>query len=413
MLASSGMETDMHKKYMAAVILMACFLTACAQKPDSEERGGIRVAVGDNSYNGSQGEGGEAGRQPDGTQISPDGKTASESGTAPDSLSIGSGQAENPSHSAGKEVSEILAGCAGVKIEQTITAMGGTTLLIDADVNVDGITRVSQYEYVLKNITEEIRCALFQAVFSIEAADRAEYDERNNVWTLDIDPGIRNYFLYMISHTNGGATVHEEQIIVLENRYYDLYPFEDNRLSSASDSRVNLTLDEAASMCGQVVDSITDSGDYAVSHIQAYGKNGRRPYLRVVFKRMLDGMPVTTYNDLRFLVDNNGIEKVTGSLFSARETGLEGTILSPKEAVKKLREQAAFLNFEGESRVEVSEVALEYLVVTSPDGKVLITPVWRFLLGGDEDERDFLRQKILAIDAVTGELIWEERGETL
>ena len=52
-------------------------------------------------------------------------------------------------------------------------------------------------------------------------------------------------------------------------------------------------------------------------------------------------------------------------------------------------------------------------MIISDDGRILITPVWRFLLGKDEDERNFLRQKILGIDAVTGELIWEERGETM
>ena len=53
---------------------------------------------------------------------------------------------------------------------------------------------------------------------------------------------------------------------------------------------------------------------------------------------MLDGMPVTAYNDLALLFDNEGIEKVSGSLFSVKDTGLEGTILSPDEAVWKLQE---------------------------------------------------------------------------
>ena len=61
----------------------------------------------------------------------------------------------------------------------------------------------------------------------------------------------------------------------------------------------------------------------------------------------------------------------------------------------------------------ISEITLEYVAIISDDGRILITPVWRFLLGKDEDERNFLRQKILGIDAVTGELIWEERGETM
>lgn len=127
-------------------------------------------------------------------------------------------------------------------------------------------------------------------------------------------------------------------------------------------------------------------------------------------ERMLDGMPVTAYNDLVFLFDYNGIEKVSGSLFSVNETGLEKTLLSPEEAVGKLQEQATFLDFKGESRVAVTEITLEYVVVMSLDGKILVTPVWRFLLGENEDERNFQRQKILGIDAVTGELIWEERG---
>ena len=319
---------------------------------------------------------------------------------------------ESPDYSFDREVSEILVACAGTRIEKNIEVADGTSLHISADVNVGGITRVSQYEYVLTDITEEIRADLFKSVFP-ETADQAEYDEMNDVWTLDIDASIRNYFLYQISYSNGGTTIPGEQVIVLENRYYDLYPFEDNRLGSVLDSRVNASLDEAESICRQIVDSITDAGDYAADSIQAYGKSGRRPYLKLVFKRMLDGMPVTAYNDLVFLFDNDGIEKVTGSLFSVNETGLDQKMLSPEEAVGKLQEQAELLDFEGESHVTVTKIALEYVVVISPDGQILVKPLWRFLPGENEDERNFLRQNILGIDAVTGELIWEERGNTL
>lgn len=400
----------MYKKRMikAVMIIMAavCFMTACAQKPDSEERGGIRVAVGGNEYQESRtGEGGAESQ-------SGDVKPASDDGSVPDSSSLENDPTESSGYSSGREVSEILAACADTRIEQTITAADGTSLSVSADVNVEGITRVSQYEYVLEDITEERRAALFKSVFP-ETADQAEYDEMNDVWTLDIDPAIRNYFLYQISYSNGGATIPGEQIIMFENRYYDLYPFEDNRLGSVSDSRINASLDEAEDICRQVVDSITDRGDYEVDFIHAYGNNGRRPYLKLVYKRMLDGMPVTAYNDLAFLFDNDGIEKVSGSLFSVKDTGLDGTILSPDEAAGKLQEQAAYLNFEGAGQVSVSEITLEYVVIISPDGKILVTPVWRFLLGGDGDERNFQRQKILGIDAVTGELIWEERGNTL
>ena len=306
----------------------------------------------------------------------------------------------------------ILADCKDMKIEQTIEAADGAKLLINADVNVDGVTGVSQYEYALVDITEETRANLFEAVFS-ELAETAEYDELNDVWTLDIDPEIRNYFLYIISYSNGGATIPGEQIAVLENRYYNLYPFEDNRLASLSDSKVDTALDEASAICGQVMASITDTDDYVVDYVQAYGNNGRRPYYKIVFKRMLDGMSVTAYNNWIFLFDNNGIERVTGSLFSTEEIGLEETILSPDEAVRRLQEQADSIDFEEENQMMVTRVTLEYVVITTPTGRILATPVWRFWLGEDDDARSFFGHKILGIDAVTGELIWEERGQTM
>ena len=385
----------MPKKCIVITILMVmCLLTACAQAPNSVERNGVRVAAGGASYNDNQENEGEA------DSSLPVIKTAED------------GLTESSDHSVEEKILEILTDCADVKIEQAINATGGLTLLIDADVNVDGIERVSQYEYELADITEEKRADLFESVFS-ELAEMAVYDELNDVWTLDIDPEIRNYFLYQISHSNGGTTIPGEQIIVLENRYYDLYPFEDNRLTSLSDSKVNIALDEVTAVCGQVLESITDPNDYAVDYVQAYGNNGRRPYFKIVFKRRLDGMPVTAYNNFIFLYDNNGVERLTGSLFSTKEIGLEETILSPEEAVNRLKEQAAFLNFDGKSQVTVSKITLEYVVTITPAGKILATPVWRFWLGEDEDERCFFGHKILGIDAITGQLIWEERGQTM
>lgn len=383
----------MYQKYMSiALTIVLCFMTACAKTPGEGERNGVRVATTDNQNNGV---------------------LKGEEETLPhDTETIENSLADTSTDSIAERNLEILADCDNTRIEQSIDVSDGTILLIDADVDVDGIERVSQYEYVIQDITEEKRIDFFESVFS-EDADHAEYDEKNDVWTLEIDPEIRNYFLYQIGYSNGGATIPGEQIVILENRYYDLYPFEDNRLISLSDSRVTTALDEAAAICGKVVESITDADDYAVSYVQAYGNNGRRPYYKIVFTQILDGMTVTAYNNWSFLFDNDGIEKVTGSLFSTNEIDLDETILSPNQAVGRLREQAAFLKFEGESQVTVTRVTLEYIVITTSAGKVLVTPAWRFWLGEDEDGRNFFGHKILAIDAVTGELIWEERGQTM
>lgn len=377
----------MHRKYMIIIVIISCFLVSCAQKPNVGERNGVRAATSEHEDTG------EVQQQNTNEIIT----------NIPESISANSVTQRNL---------DIFANYEGTKIERVIDVLNKESLFIDAVIDVDGINRVSQYEYLTKDITEEVRANLFQSVF-LDAADEAEYDELNDVWTLDIDPDIRNYFLYQVSYSNGGTTVSGEQIIILENRYYDLYPFEDNRLSAVSDSKVGVSIDAAIGICKRTVNAITNADNYVADCVQGYGNNGRRPYYKIVFRYTLDGMPVSGYNDLTFLFDNNGIEMVKGSLFSVKEIGLTKNILSPDEAVERLQEQADFLIFEDESQIMVSKVTLEYIVINSPEGKMLITPVWRFWLGNDEDERNFLCHKILAIDALTGELIWDERGHTM
>lgn len=380
-------EINMNRKYMIIIVIISCFLVSCAQKPNVGETNGVRAAT-------SEHEDTEEVQQQNTNEIITN---------IPESISANSVTQRNL---------DIFANYEGTKIERVIDVLNKESLFIDAVIDVDGINRVSQYEYLTKDITEEVRANLFQSVF-LDAADEAEYDELNDVWTLDIDPDIRNYFLYQVSYSNGGTTVSGEQIIILENRYYDLYPFEDNRLSAVSDSKVDVSIDAAIGICKRTVNAITNADNYVADCVQGYGNNGRRPYYKIVFRYTLDGMPVSGYNDLTFLFDNNGIEMVKGSLFSVKEIGLTKNILSPDEAVERLQEQADFLIFEDESQIMVSKVTLEYIVINSPEGKMLITPVWRFWLGNDEDERNFLCHKILAIDALTGELIWDERGHTM
>lgn len=380
-------EINMNRKYMIIIVIISCFLVSCAQKPNVGEPNGVRAAT-------SEHEDTEEVQQQNTNEIITN---------IPESISANSVTQRNL---------DIFANYEGTKIERVIDVLNKESLFIDAVIDVDGINRVSQYEYLTKDITEEVRANLFQSVF-LDAADEAEYDELNDVWTLDIDPDIRNYFLYQVSYSNGGTTVSGEQIIILENRYYDLYPFEDNRLSAVSDSKVDVSIDAAIGICKRTVNAITNADNYVADCVQGYGNNGRRPYYKIVFRYTLDGMPVSGYNDLTFLFDNNGIEMVKGSLFSVKEIGLTKNILSPDEAVERLQEQADFLIFEDESQIMVSKVTLEYIVINSPEGKMLITPVWRFWLGNVEDERNFLCHKILAIDALTGELIWDERGHTM
>lgn len=455
----------------AAVI---CVLASCAAVPDSTERDGIKVAVGgtldggtgDDSGNKMDSDatledqawkekdasgynGGKAGFGAEESGAEESGAVKSgavESGMEGDSIkgSGAEGSGAEKADNAGRDrtdggqsfsyektpeeqSAEILTAAAGTKIERTIQRTDGKRLRIDAGVNTESVKGVSRYKYILQPITDEIRQSLFQSVFATRTSEM-EYDERNDVWELRNSSQAGDYWLYQISFSNGGATIPGEEIIMLEYRYYDLYPFEDNRLKAVSDSKADVSADETAESCGKIVEALMEglrqatatateectqvAEEFAVDYIHAYGNSGRRPYYKIVFKRMLDGMPVTTYNNLSFLYDNEGLEKVWGSLFSVEEMGLESPILTVEEAVDSLERQAAYINFEEKTQISVSEITPEYITLMTPTGDIQIVPVWRFRLGEDADERNFLREKILAINAVTGDLIWEERGNT-
>ncbi len=167
----------MNRKYMIIIVIISCFLVSCAQKPNVGEPNGVRAAT-------SEHEDTEEVQQQNTNEIITN---------IPESISANSVTQRNL---------DIFANYEGTKIERVIDVLNKESLFIDAVIDVDGINRVSQYEYLTKDITEEVRANLFQSVF-LDAADEAEYDELNDVWTLDIDPDIRNYFLYQVSYSNG------------------------------------------------------------------------------------------------------------------------------------------------------------------------------------------------------------------
>ena len=45
----------------------------------------------------------------------------------------------------------------------------------------------------------------------------------------------------------------------------------------------------------------------------------------------------------------------------------------------------------------------------SSEGVSEIVPIWRFWPGNDEMERSMMCEQIFAVNAVSGELIWENR----
>ena len=364
------------------MLLQIVALAACAETPDSIDRDGIVVA-GTNHDEGKVN----------------DPAVPSENTPAP------------ASKTPAEESLAIISDSNGQHIKMDVDTPAGNKLCIDAVVEADGITQISKYNYVLVPISEELRESLFAARFGNRASE-FEYDELNHVWTLSNSSSVADYYLYNTYNPMAGETVPGEESFSLEYRKIDLYPFEDNLLESVSSSAITLPLDEVISLCNQLVGAITNQEDYTVDYVHAYGTNGRRPYYRLVYKRVLDGMPVTGYNDLIFLVDSDGIEKVYGSIFDVEKVELQEPIISVEAAAAVLSGNIAQVSFGDNEMLSIGKITLEYLVSQNMMGEASIIPVWRFWIGDTEDQMNLNRGKIIAVDAVTGELIQGERGHT-
>lgn len=367
---------------LVLALLQIVALAACAETPDSIDRDGIVVAGTNN----------------DEDKVN-DPAVPSESTSAP------------ASKTPAEESIAIISDSNGQHIKMDVDTPDGNKLCIDAVVKADGITQISKYNYVLVPISEELRESLFAARFGNRASE-FEYDELNHVWTLSNSSSVADYYLYNTYNPMAGETVPGEESFSLEYRKIDLYPFEDNLLESVSSSAVTLPLDEVISLCNQLVGAITNQEDYTVDYVHAYGTNGRRPYYKLVYKRVLDGMPVTGYNDLIFLVDSDGIEKVYGSIFDVEKVELQEPIISVEAAAAVLSGNIAQVSFGDNEMLSIGKITLEYLVSQNMMGEASIIPVWRFWIGDTEDQMNLNRGKIIAVDAVTGELIQGERGHT-
>lgn len=366
------------------VIVQLMLLTACAEVPDYIDRDGVTVANDNTNIVGNRA----------------DGPNASNN-------SISSPVLKTPA----EENLEIITTSADQHVELELIAPNAKKLCVDANVEVTGITQVSKYNYVLVPVSDELRQNLFAARFG-DRASEFEYDELNNVWTLSNLSSITDYYLYNTYYPMAGESVPGEESFSLEYRKVNLYPFDDNLLESVSSSTVTLSLDDVISLCDQLVGAIANLEDYTVDYVHAYGTNGRRPYYKLVYKRVLDGMPVTGYNDLIFLVDSDGVEKVYGSIFDFEEVRLQEPIISAEAAVAVLSSNIAQVSFGESEMLAIGKITLEYLVSQNMMSETSIIPVWRFWLGDTEDQMNLNRGKILAVDAVTSELIQGERGHT-
>ena len=315
---------------------------------------------------------------------------------------------------------DVLAACAGTTITQTINISDGRTITIDAEVNVDGISRVSYYRYVPQSTTDESRKNLLKTMHPAETWDvnaAAVYDAEKDAWEF-VNPLGENW-IYQV----GDSPIPGEKILNHERVDVNLDYSDDNLIHPVlihgypEDELLLIEIigrktNEIAQIGQTIINSVTETSTYSCSDIYIYGNNDRQPYARAVFKQIVDGMPVTAWHNFNMATTDKRFMpiRVWGSPFSVEEIGLDKPILSAKEAVIAMQEQIDSVQIPGEVPSSITKITLEYLAVISSDGELYIVPIWRCLLGDDEIERSLMGEKILAVNAVSGELIWEERG---
>ena len=304
---------------------------------------------------------------------------------------------------------ELVRGVNGTVIEETITTADGKQILLNAQVNTESVKNVQQYQYEVLPVTDELRKTLFTTFFG-ERASEAIYDQRNDVWELHNSEAIGDYYLYEHTVAMAGESVPGEEIFTLQYRDVNLYPFEDNLLSSSAECGVSIPLENVISMCSTITDAIAPQNSYTADTVLPYGSQGRRPYYKIFFRRTADGIPITGYNDLSFWVDSNGIQTISGALYELTAQPISSELLTLEDAVSTLQESAALIDFYGGDTLTVGAISLEYIVTLTETQEAVIVPAWRFQIGLDDDTLTINRTRVLAVNAVTGELIQGERG---
>ena len=162
------------------LFLMLLFsLTACTQQADSEEQ-----------------------------NISAD---IAESNTDVEKVGNGSDMPQNDTVEGLNQ--DILAASAGTVVTQTIEISGGGIISINAQVDLEGISRVSCYRYIPMEFTEEFRRTVLEKMFPAESWDvngAAMYNEQKNSW--EFETPRKESWMYQIKDSQ----IPSEQIVNIE-----------------------------------------------------------------------------------------------------------------------------------------------------------------------------------------------------
>ena len=324
-------------------------------------------------------------------------------GTKPtDSLNIGDYNMQIVRESNGKEIT------------QTIVVDENHTLQIDAFVNTSNVQRISNYEYIPAAITDEQRTALFEAYFGDRADEVYHHTYGNaNSWKLKNENED-----YMFNYGREYGLI-DAPLFCLRNANIQTSAFPKNMHLQFSDA--NISLDDAYAKCNFILPSLVENKLYEPDWVRPFPlpeATDDKGFYWITYRRIIDGMPITADVDLRFFVSENEVIRVVGVLYEIKELPFNQKIISAEDAFELIKTNVELINVHNldsitrhyfSDTIPISEISLEYKVMRNENGYV-ISPIWRFVVGETDEQRMMYRDIIIAVNAVTGEIIIETRG---
>ena len=302
----------------------------------------------------------------------------------------------------------------GKEIAQTLVVDENHTLQIDAFVNTSNVQRISNYAYIPAEITDEQRTALFEAYFGERADEVYHYTYGNaNSWILKNENED-----YKFGYGREYGLI-DAPLFTLRNANIQTSAFPKNMHLQFFDA--NISLDDAYAKCNFILPSLVENKLYEPDWVRPFPlpeATDDKGYFWITYRRIIDGMPITADVDLRFFVSENEVIRVVGVLYEIKELPFNQKIISAEDAFELLKTNVELINVHNldsitrhyfSDTIPISEISLEYKVMRNGNGYV-ISPIWRFVVGETDEQRMMYRDIIIAVNAVTGEIIIETRG---
>lgn len=307
---------------------------------------------------------------------------------------------------------QIVHQCDGTNISKSFVVTDKLKFEINASVSTGNVDRVSLYEYIPMPISDAQRSSLLKAYFQ-ERIDEVYHHTvgNSNGWVLMNDSEY-----YHFGYNRSPQYIDESGFFLI-NQKVGLVSVRRGMRDSLND--VGFPLSDAFSQCDLLIESLVGDVKYIPSIIRPLSTT--RPTIEgvywIVYRKELDGMPVIANWDLKFFVTKDEVVKMVGTLYELEELSLEQKIIPIEDALVSLKIHTSLIDYDFleisrffEETIPVSKITFEYLVLPGSNGRYIVTPIWRFQLGETEEQCNIHRDKVIAVNALTGELIAQYRG---